>query len=392
MISQWIVRKFIKDFENKSDFKVKAQYGYIEGLISVYLNVFLFIINLLAGIISGSIALMTDSFHTLSDVLGSVAIMIASRISSLPEDKKHPFGHGRSDLVATIFVAILLGVAGLEFLKSSIERIWNPQPITANWLVIGVVLLTIILKEWNARFSLYLGKQIQSEMLIASAHHHRSDAYSSLAVLLVVVGDFFSFPILDGIIGVILSIFLVFTAFQIGKKTSSDLLGNAPDSKDLATITEMAKKVEGVEGVHDIIVHNYGNKKVISLHLEINHSTSFEDAHNISEAVEKIILEQTGYFPTTHIDPVNYQDPQLNDIRSYLEQLIPQAPFKIQKFHDLRLIKKNKKNFLFFDLLVDSHLETNEKKLLSDFFSEALKKQFDFIDAIQIQYEPLFSY
>lgn len=390
MISKLLYERFIgrKSLRKEEE---KSRILRLEGYASTILNILLFALKLFVGIISGSIALMADAIHTLSDVLSSVVVIISSYYSAQPADRKHPFGHGRSESVAAIVVAVLLGVAGLEFFKSALERLWNPQSILVNTLVIITIILSIVLKEWNTRFALFLARKVSSEALKADAYHHRSDALSSIMVLIGVGGSYAGYLWLDGAVGVVLAVFIVWAGIRIAKNSMNDILGQAPDPQDLERIDALARSVGGVKGVHDIIVHNYGNQKVVSLHVEVAHTMTLDKAHAISEEVEELVQREMDYFTTVHVDPLDLEDPKIQQLGVLLNRILSNTPVKLKNVHDIRLRKGESGKNLSFDLVPVDALCQEKARELEDFFLEQVKKEFPDVSKVIIQFEPLFT-
>lgn len=320
MLTPFLIKKFIKNHHQESCTTVRKNYHLLEGWVSIIANILLAAYKIIAGFLSGSLAILMDGIHTLSDVLSSFVVIFSGHFSHKKPDAEHPFGHGRAEIIGSLFVAILLAFVGFEFFKSSLNRILNPQPITTNAFVWGAIFSSIIIKEWMARFSLYLGKKINSDILIADGIHHRSDAFSSLVVLLGLGTQFFFKEKVagafgwflnrtDGFLGIVLAGFIFYTAFEMIKKSVSQLIGEAPNPKDLKNIRQVALQIQGIKGVHNIIVHQYGAQKIVSLHAEVPNHFSLIHSHDLAEAIEDLIEEQLGFFATVHIESFRIRQP-----------------------------------------------------------------------------------
>jgi divalent metal cation (Fe/Co/Zn/Cd) transporter len=260
-----------------------------------------------------------------------------------------------------------------------------------NPLIIGIIILSILTKEWMARFSLYLGRTINSQILKADGEHHRSDALSSIVVLIGVLASYYGLPFLDGLVGMVLSVMIIYAGFKIARESASEILGKAPDEEELAAIVKTAKSVDGVRGVHDIIIHNYGSRKVISLHIEISNHLTITKAHAISEQVEQVLFDEMEYFATVHIDPLDFFDHQVKEVAHFLEEIRKEAPVKISGFHDIRILRSKHKD-LYFDLSIEEHLNEPAKEQVRDFYKQKIHPRFPDIHGIFIQIEPLFTY
>lgn len=295
----WLTKKLLKNEEPS-----RTSIGYLEAVVSIFGNVFLFAVKLIIGIIINSLSLIADAFHSLSDVLTSVVVLVGFKLGGKPADKEHPFGHGRIETVATLIIAFLLFVVTYDIGKSAIQRIIKPQQVDFNTLAVIFMVFSAAFKEWMARFSIYLGMKINSTSLIADAWHHRSDAIASFLVGLGLIFAKFGIYRVDGILAVFVAVLIGMVAVQLTKSSSNMLIGEAPDSGLVEKIREIALSVKQVTGVHDIFVHDYNTNKVISLHLEIQGSLSADEAHDIANAVEDRVKELTKAISVTaHIDP-----------------------------------------------------------------------------------------
>ncbi len=303
-INKFLVTKFINDWENTNDIKVRASYGYLEGYASVIGNLILFLCKLVCGLWINSISLLADAFHTLSDVLTSVAVIIGFKISKKPGDKEHPYGHGRAEYIATFIVSILLIIVGIEFFKSSITKLLHPEPTEYNNVVFGVMLFSAVAKEWLYNLAKYLGHRINSNTLLADAWHHRSDAIASLLIGIALYGTKLGYSNLDAILGIIVSFMIIYAGYEIIKECSNEIIGKAPAKDFIEEIRNVALSVEGTKNVHSIEVHQYGQKKYVNLHVEVApHLTTFQ-SHEIADKVMNNLNKKFGISTLVHIDVI----------------------------------------------------------------------------------------
>jgi len=281
-------------------------YGYFEGFLSVVLNVALFIFKFIFGTLLNSISLIADSLHSLSDVITSIIVILGFNISTRPPDAEHPFGHGRAERIVAIVIACLLIVVGFEFLMSGFERFRNPVPIQTNVFVISLLIVSILIKEFQYQISLRLGRRIDSSALKADALHHRSDA---LSTVLVVIGFFcFRFGIfsLDGIMGMAVAVIIMHAGISIIRESGSSLIGKAPPTALVDKIKETASGCSGVNDVHHIHVHDYGGQTEITIHVRLKGEIHLEDAHEKASEVERAIKKCVpGAEVTVHLEPSN---------------------------------------------------------------------------------------
>ena len=250
-----------KKDENLKSPEVRAKYAYLEAYVSIVGNTILFVFKLFLGLLINSIGLITDSFHTLSDSASSIVIIFGFKASKKEPDAEHPFGHGRFEYITTLIIAVLLFIAALQFIWQSLIRIIDMVEIIAEDYVLFIgfaVILTAVVKEAMARFSIRLGKKIESPALMADAWHHRTDALSSVAVGIGIIGSYYGASILDPIFGFVVSILIIYTAFTLFKYSSDTLVGRSPDKDIMDKIKNAAGSIDGVCGVHEITVHDYG--------------------------------------------------------------------------------------------------------------------------------------
>jgi len=298
-INAWLFNKFL------SNKKITRKFvGYLEAWISILGNLLLFIIKFLFGTSLNSISLIAEAFHSLSDVLTSIVVLLGFKMGDKPPDKEHPYGHGRLEQIATIIIAIMLLIVSYDLIKDSLKRILSPQKVSFNYLVLIFMILSALFKEWMARFSIYLGKKINSSTLIADAWHHRSDAIASILVGIGLIFVNLNLYFLDGILGIGVSLLLAWIGIELLKSSSSFLIGEAPNEELLKNIEQIVLSTPGVLNMHDLMIHDYQNNKIISLHVEIDENLSAKDAHKIAlEVQDKLKKKIENSNISVHIDP-----------------------------------------------------------------------------------------
>ena len=295
----WLLTRFSPE-KNLS----RKRIGYLEAWVSIIGNVLLFLLKLLIGVAINSLSLIADAFHSLSDVLTSIVVLVGFKFGEKPADKEHPFGHGRVEIIATLIIAFLLIVVTYDLGKSAILRIISPQKVKFSSIAIIFMIASAGFKEWMASFSIFLGKKINASSLIADAWHHRSDAIASLLVGLGLIFMRFNLYLIDGILALGVAILIGWIAVRLIITSSSTLIGEAPDSELISKISQISLSVPGVINIHDIYVHDYNTNKIISLHVEVNDNLLADVAHEIATTVEEKIKEKThAYNVTAHIDP-----------------------------------------------------------------------------------------
>ncbi len=335
--------------------KYRSRIGKFQGWISIIVNGLMFFLKLLIGLIIGSISVIADAFHTLTDVISSGVVIWGFNESEKPADKNHPYGHGRAEYVATLVIAILLIVAGIEFIESSIERIVNPTIIEPEWWMIISIIITIFIKMIVAQYAEYLSSKIASGTLHADAWHHRADAISSFLVATAMILGKYGYFQVDGWTGLIVALFIMWSGFGIAKEAVDDLIGKPPTIEEINDIRKISLNVEGVIGVHDIAVHSYGKDKFASIHVEIDEQEDQMDAHLISENVEKTLNKKLGVSPTVHVDPISITDPKTKKVKKYLIENYSDHEI-ISSFHDIRVVDTNKHHVILFGVDIKPNL------------------------------------
>jgi cation diffusion facilitator family transporter len=386
-----VVRKSIQDWENVHDQDVRCRYGSLEGWVSIVINFILFLLKIVFGTLTGSVSLIADAVHTLSDVTTSIVILISFKISRKPSDASHPFGHGRMEAIATVIVALLLMVAGVEIFKSALDRMIHPQSFTASWMVILIILMTVIIKELLARFSHELGLMIESDALVADFWHHRTDAISSILVIVAFIAQRFGITYLDGAVGILVALMIGYTGWKIARRAIDDLLGLRPSKALIERVKQVARSFDQVLDVHDLIIHQYGYYMVLSFHIEVSESLSLKHAHTLAEKVEKAVNDKFHTYTTVHIDPVNTSDPELIRMRRFLNQILDDYKGQFS-FHDLRTVGEASAKNVHFDLTVDPDTKDKEILRIKQKLEGALKDTYPSIAGVVIEVEPKYTF
>ncbi len=384
-----ITNKFVNQ-EKGSSKNYRNRIGKFQGWISVAINSILFLIKLIIGLITGSVSVLADAIHTLSDVFSSGVVIWGFHESEKPADKEHPYGHGRAEYIATLIIAVLLCVVGIEFIETAIDRIMNPDSINPDWWMIGVIAGTIFIKEFTARYAEFLSAKIASGTLHADAWHHRIDALSSIMVIFAMIAGKYGYHHVDGWAGLGVALFLIWTGIQISKSAIDDLIGKPPTHEEVEEIRLIVRKIVGVLGVHDISVHRYGRDRFISIHIEINATESQGRAHDIAEEVEMALSKSFQVEPTVHIDPVQPDNPLVKKVEAFLENTWGRDD-RIENWHDLRVIETEKHNVILFGVNTSIHLSHHAVLNFCREIENSLMMEFPGYE-IEIKRSPLYSY
>jgi cation diffusion facilitator family transporter len=370
--------------------KSRSYFGKLGAWASILLNLLLFVVKLILGFVSGSLALIADAVHTLSDTVSSLIVLVSFYITEKPSDKEHPFGHGRAEFISAIIMSTLLTITAVELLQSSVERILNPVSFTASWWIISVIFITVILKEGLAWYATGLSRKIRSDALLADAWHHRLDAISSLLVILAFIFSRYGYPYLDGPVGILISLIIIYSAYQIVKSPIDKLMGTRPDEELLDEIEQQTMGIPGVIGVHDVIIHNYGETFVISLHIEVDENLSFVEAHRIAEKVDKELRRSLDAHVTVHFDPVMERTLLYTRVESVVQEFCQKTP-ECESFHDLRIDGEENSLSVWLDLVPSQEIKRLSVKKLIQQCTNYVSKSFPGIKNISVKIEPKFS-
>jgi len=389
--TSWIVKRFIKGYPDINDPMVRTRVGFFEGWVSIIGNLLLFGIKIAAGILINSIALIADAVHTLSDSATSAVVVIGFKIAEKPSDKEHPFGHGKMESVSALILSVLLFIAGFEILKKSAYGVNHPQETPASLLVIFIISATIAVKEMMARFSYNLGDMIDSSALKADGLHHRSDVLATGLVVIVLVAARFGYRRIDGVMGIVVSLIIFYSAYKISKEAINPLLGQAPSKEILKRIEAIAKRHAGVLGVHDIIVHKYGRVSIISFHIEVSGKDSIFHLHDLSEEVEEDVGREIGGKVIVHIDPVDKDYPGYDKIALAVKEIIDEDK-RVHSFYELRIIgSRINKGKVVFDIALEEDADEKKKYDIIHSIQNKFKQKFPNMKIV-IKAEPKYSY
>ncbi|MBD3390906.1 MAG: cation diffusion facilitator family transporter [Chitinivibrionales bacterium] len=279
--------------------------GFLAGWLSAAVNVVLFALKIGVGMRAGSVAMMAEAWHTLSDSLSSAVVLVGFWYTGKRGDPQHPFGHGRAEVIAAVVVSSLLGVVGLNFLRESIGSLLDPRAVRFTAFSIAVFAMSVVIKEGLAQFAIRAGKRTGSRSLIADGWHHRSDAIASA---LIVAGALLGGRLwwIDGALGIGVSLLILHAAFEILRDAGNALMGEAPGEEMRHRVEELVREsVPGVSDVHHVHIHRYGDHIEMTLHLRLPQDLPLRDAHTCASMVEGVLRERLGIEPTVHLEPDN---------------------------------------------------------------------------------------
>lgn len=356
---------FIQDHKNYKSVSVRQAYGILSGAVGIGLNILLFIGKWIAGMISGSIAITADAFNNLSDAGSSIITLIGFRLSGQAPDPEHPFGHGRMEYISGLLVSVAILVMGFELLGSSFGKLKNPEPIESSILVIGILAASILVKVYMFFYNRSLGKKLDSSAMKATAADSLSDTVSTLLVLAATIISKYTGLILDGWLGMLVGLFILYTGASTLKETIDLLLGQPPKQEFIEEIREIVLAHSLVHGVHDLIVHDYGPGRVmISLHAEVDAAGDMRDIHEQIDHIEHELQDKLHCSATIHMDPIITDDEEVLKMKEKVENIIHAMDGSFS-MHDFRMVKGPMRTNLIFDVEVPSKTPYTDNEIMN---------------------------
>ncbi len=383
-MTRLLIRTFIKNYQNTEDTTVRTAYGKLAGEIGIVCNALLFALKLCAGLLSGSMAVLSDAFNNLSDMGSSLVSIIGSAAAGRRADEDHPFGHGRSEYIASLIISFLIIIVGFELLKSSVGAIIENKHPAFSWLSVGVMGFSVLLKLWMFFFNRYAGRQINSPVLAAAAVDSVSDVFATGAVLVsLFVARVWQFPV-DGLMGVVVSVLIMLAGYRIARDTITVLLGAPPDSALSETICRIMLEEDEIEGVHDLIIHDYGpGRRIASVHAEVSIDSDIVTIHNVIDRAEKRIEAETGVHIVIHMDPVAH-DTYAEDVKRLVLDTVHSVN-RIFGIHDFRMAELSDRVELYFDVEMPySITEEEQQKAVAEICAKLKEKDARFHPMMQV--------
>lgn len=368
-----LIKIFIKDYRDSSDFKVRESYGKFAGIVGIATNIILFIIKITAGTLFHSISITADAINNLSDSGSSIVTLVGFKISGKPADEQHPYGHARAEYISGLIVSFVILILGLQLVISSFSKIIYPQ--TAEFSIISVVVLiiAILIKVWQCLFYSRVAKIIDSTTLLATSMDSRNDILATSAVLFGTIFTRLTGFNLDGYMGVIVAIFIIITGIKVVKETVSPLLGTAPSREMVEDIYKKILGYNGIIGLHDLEVHSYGaGQYFASVHCEVSAEQDIMISHDLIDNIERDFLKEEKINLVIHLDPVVTNDPKTNELREEVSKIIESISPSIC-IHDFRVVWGVSHSNLIFDVVVPFDFHYNDEELakqISDKISE----------------------
>lgn len=369
IVHKHFIQLFIKEDTNYNPEQKRLAYGFMASVIGIVSNFILFLMKYILGYFTFSVAIKADAFNNLFDSLSSLISLFGFKLASKPADREHPFGHARFEMISDLFVGLIIAVFGFGFSVSSFEKVTGDSVIHISNITIVLLVLTSLVKVWQASFNRSIGKEISSQLLITTAQDSVNDVLINLSILIgLLIQNFFDVQV-DGLIGLFLSLYIIYSGLKSVMDSIKELLGRRIDNDDLYLMAELLASYDNILGYHDLVVHRYGPNQIFAtVHIEVDSKLELLEAHEIAEVIENDFLETLNINLVVHPDPVILDDPLVN---SYLETVVKIVKSYDDQYslHDFRLVKHHKYNIIVFDLVV------KDNEVRSDYeIKEALKQ------------------
>lgn len=346
-----LIHIFIKDYRNTDSPEVRQQYGILSGAVGILFNIILFGTKFLAGLISHSIAITADAFNNLSDAGSSIITLVGFKMAGEKPDPHHPFGHGRIEYISGFLVSIIILLMAIELLRSSIGKILHPSDIDFSPLIVGILVLSILVKLYMFYYNRTMSRKIQSAAMAATALDSISDTLATSVVLLSTLIAHFTGLKIDGWCGAAVGLFILFAGFNAARDTIGPLLGQAPDPEFVKSIRDLVMSYDEVLGVHDLIVHDYGpGRLMVSLHAEVPAKGDILHLHDTIDNIEKRLRRELSCEAVIHMDPILNDDEETNTLKSAVMDIVKTIDQSLT-IHDFRIVKGPTHTNLIFDVV-----------------------------------------
>lgn len=384
-----LVRKFIKNHEDVKDSKVREKYGVLGGVLGIICNLLLFGIKFAIGVLVNAVAVMSDAFNNLTDSFSSIVGIISAKISNKKPDKDHPFGHGRIEYVSTLIVAFVILLVGFELLMTSGEKLLvglgliegTIETIASGmtlYISLGILAVSLLVKLWMYSYNKYLGKKVNSSVMLANSADSISDVLTSSAIIIAtLLGALLlkeNYFYLDAAMGIIVSIIICINGFKIVLETIGDLLGRPADKEQLEELEAVIMSSDKILGIHDLIIHDYGpGRKFASVHAEVDSKSDVIEAHEIIDEIEQICYGKTGIELVIHMDPIDTTSPTVLKAKEVIGKVIEE--YEGVSYHDLRITDGEHNINVIFDLVVPHQYENDKLKELVSTIKSKVKEQ-----------------
>lgn len=360
---QFLIRRFIDNYEDVKNPAVRESYGKLAGVVGIVSNVILCTIKIVTGFLFGSIAILADGINNLADASSSLITLIGFRLAAKPADEDHPYGHARIEYITGLIVSMLIIILGLQLLGTSVGKALHPDPLEFSGLSIVVLVIAIAMKIWQARFNIKMGEAIDSATLKATGQDSRNDVISTSVVLIGILIGKFSGIQLDGILGILVALFIIYSGFQLIKETADPLLGSAPDPALVDAIQTRVVAHPGVLGIHDLVVHDYGPGRIFaSVHVEVDAHGNLMESHDMIDNIERTVCQELHIHLVVHMDPLDTKDPLTQKVKEELKEITAEME-GVLSTHDLRVVSGYTHHNVIFDVVISQECKKTDPEL-----------------------------
>lgn len=380
----FLIKVFIKDYDNVRDSNVREAYGTLGSIVGIIANAVLSISKIAVGTIFNSISITADGVNNLSDAGSSVVTLIGFKISSKPADKDHPFGHARIEYLTGLAVGVIIILLGVELIKSSIDKIMHPEQLNFSWAMVFVLVLSILIKLWLSYFNYKIGEKISSSTVKASAADSRNDVIATSAVLVSVFIAKLTGYTIDGFMGLLVALFILYSGISILKDILNPLLGEMPDPDFIESIENKILSYEGIINIHDLVVHNYGpNRYFATVHAEVDANEDIMKSHDMIDNIERDFSKDLGINLVIHLDPTITNDKEINHLKNLTEKIVKEID-ECLSIHDFRVVKGETHTNLIFDVLVPVTYEVKISELVKNIERDVQKENKNYYAVVTV--------
>ncbi len=373
-MTEFLIKHFIKDYKEVEKVSVRTAYGVLASIVGIFCNVFLFAVKFVVGFILHSVSVTADAFNNLSDAGSSIISFVGVKMAEKPADRDHPFGHGRIEYIAALVVSFLVLEVGFTFLKDSIGKIRTPEELNFQTVSVIILILSIAVKLWLGMFNRKLGEKIDSKVMMAVFTDSMGDVITTGATILSLIFFRFTGINIDGIVGVGVALVVMWAGVGIAKDTLEPLIGEAIDPEIYKEIKNFVESYDGIEGTHDLLVHNYGpGRSMASIHAEVPNDVDIEQSHEIIDRIEREAAKKLGIFLVIHMDPVEMKDQRVIRIRNKAVQILKELD-PACSIHDFRVVRGEKQINLIFDMVIPIEYDEKMREELPRQLTKRLKE------------------
>ncbi len=370
-----IVKKFIKNYDDITNTRVREAYGMLSSVVGIICNVILFVGKFLIGTLANSISIISDGFNNLSDCASCVVTMFGYKMAAKPADKDHPFGHGRMEYLTSLIIAAVIMLVGFELFKGSFDKVIHPDVVEFSWVALIVLVMSVLVKVWMGLFNRKYGKRINSSVMIATSKDSINDVFATSATLVALVASIWTKAPIDGIMGIVVSVMILISGFGIIKETVDQLLGQPASEEVVASLKELVEECPYSLGMHDLIIHSYGPGNLIgSVHIEVDGKDNIMDIHDAIDELERNIYEELKIRMTIHMDPVETDNEHLKLCKEMMIGIINEIDAGLN-LHDFRVVSGPSHTNLIFDLVVPHGCKFTERDIKEEIDKRLMSRE-----------------